>query len=136
MRLPQRGYSRVLPSSATRSATNPEGPAGQRFRLCLASQGLRGGRMPRLRYRLFHPTLFALCAAAACATAQQLPRLRPAAADYAGYYPPASRRLGDQGRVLVEFHLDADRKVQDVAIPQWDLHNAKPFYEEGITKRL
>jgi hypothetical protein len=36
----------------------------------------------------------------------------------------------------VEFHLDADRKVQDVAIPQWDLHNAKPFYEEGITKRL
>jgi TonB family protein len=53
---------------------------------------------------------------AACASAPaRLPRWTPLTeADY----PPVSKRLGEEGRVLVEFHLNEQRQPFDLAIPE------------------
>jgi TonB family protein len=55
------------------------------------------------------------------------------------YYPPASRRLGEEGRVLVEFHLDEQRKPRDVTIlpaPWTDEYNGGVRLAEGAARAI
>ena len=47
--------------------------------------------------------LLAIYVLSGCTNTHSLPKLLPISADR---YPPASRRLGEEGRVLVEFNLD------------------------------
>ena len=54
-------------------------------------------------FRLFCAVIILLSAVPACVDTHRLPKL-PSYSD--DYYPPLSRRLGLEGRVLVEFHLD------------------------------
>jgi hypothetical protein len=58
------------------------------------------------------------CVMAGCAGANKLPKIWQVPEDY---YPPASKRLGEEGRVLVEFHLDEHRRPFQLTIRQTDL---------------
>lgn len=52
--------------------------------------------------------LFAICLLSGCISTHQLPKVLPISEDR---YPPASRRLGEEGRVLIEFNLDGHRRT-------------------------
>lgn len=64
-----------------------------------------------------HLPALALTLIAACVSTPRLPRWTPVTDDY---YPPVSRRLGEQGRVLVEFRLNRLRQPLDLTIPEAD----------------
>ena len=66
--------------------------------------------MYKFRCRLIYSTALAICLMTGCTTTARLPTITPPTADY---YPPASRRLEEEGRVLVEFHLDQRRTPFD-----------------------
>src|SRR6185312_17071817 len=79
---------------------------------------------PHLRFHPLHERLIAgscivsaiLCVLSlvtACADTHRLPKFRPVPEDF---YPAASRRLGEEGRVVVEFHLDEHRRPVQIQI--------------------
>ena len=68
-------------------------------------------------HRLAFPIALTLCLLTACANTHPLPRVIPVTGKM---YPAASRRLGEEGRVLVEFHLDERRRPRGVTILQQD----------------
>src|ERR1700730_8394634 len=74
-------------------------------------------------------TLLVCCLAAACIGTQKLPRILAFGADY---YPPASARLGEEGRVLIEFQVNETFRPGGVAIREPD---PSPRLNEGA-KRL
>ena len=70
---------------------------------------------------------------ASCASTPQLPKLYPISDDS---YPPYSRRLGEEGRVLVEFHLDTRRRPFDVIIRRTDPKPYPEYHQELARSRL
>lgn len=66
-----------------------------------------------------------------CAHTPALPEFVPVTEDY---YPAASKRLGEEGRVLVEFRLDEHRRPFDVAVRGSDIH--APRLNEGAVKAI
>jgi TonB family protein len=63
----------------------------------------------------FIVVLLGLCFLPGCASTYKLPKMQPVPQDR---YPPASRRLGEEGRVLVEFHLDEHRQPITLTISE------------------
>jgi TonB family protein len=62
-------------------------------------------RKPPPKQRLL---LFAIYLLSGCISTHKLPRLLPISEDR---YPPVSRRVGEEGRVLIEFNLDDRRRL-------------------------
>ena len=68
-----------------------------------AGEGVEIPMVQMVRFRMLCAVMTFLCAVPACVDTHRLPQLAPYESDY---YPPAARRLGEEGRVLVGFHLD------------------------------
>ena len=82
--------------------------------------------------RPFYATILLLCALPACVDTHGLPKLPPYGEEY---YPRPSRRIGEEGRVLVEFHLDQNGQLTaqpTVSRPFWWEANAR--LEEAALK--
>jgi TonB family protein len=75
-------------------------------------------------------TLLVCCLAAACIGTQKLPRILAFGADY---YPPASARLGEEGRVLLEFQVNETFRPGGVAIREPD---PSPRLNEGARRLI
>jgi TonB family protein len=71
------------------------------------------------------PLLLAICVLSSCLSSYKLPRLQPIREDR---YPPASRRLGEEGRVLIEFNLD---KLRRAFAPRISQSEASPRLDEA-----
>ncbi|HEV2700270.1 MAG TPA: hypothetical protein VGV09_01470 [Steroidobacteraceae bacterium] len=76
-----------------------------------------------------HLIVTASCVLAGCATTHiaaisRLPWLIPGD-DCKKWYPPTSRRIQEEGRVLVEFHVDEKLNTSDVKVGQSELWNPK-----------
>jgi TonB family protein len=67
-----------------------------------------------------YPLIIMLSILAACVDTPRSPKLSNPKDFSNDWYPPASRRLGEEGRVLVEFHLGPRWRPQDVTILQSD----------------
>lgn len=90
--------------------------------------------MPHRGFKSAYSSIIMLSILAACVDTPRSPKLFNPKDISNDWYPPASRRLGEEGRVLVEFHLGQRWSPQDVTILQSDPTTNGGRLSEGARK--